>query len=127
MGRIFLNFIIGLISSIGGFLIFVGLYNLFEILKIDPHLGGDKGKVYWGIFFGLTFGSIFGILLAEKIIYKEPRWNISGIIMAIILSLVGNYVSVIILDKIGGGFMIFIPIFIVTLSLIGYHIGLIFK
>jgi hypothetical protein len=127
MRRIFLDFILGLISSIAGFLIFVGIYNLLEILRIDLHFGGDKGKVFWGLFFGLTFGSISGILLAEKLIYKEQGWNISGIILAIFLSLIGNYISVIILDKIGGGFVIFIPFFIVMVSLIGYYIGFLFK
>ena len=127
MRRIFLDFILGLISSIAGFLIFVGIYNLVEILRIDLHFGGDKGKVFGGLFFGLTFGSICGILLAEKLIYKEQGWNISGIILAIFLSLIGNYISVIILDKIGGGFVFFIPFFIVMVSLIGYHIGFLCK
>jgi hypothetical protein len=127
MRRIFLDFILGLISSIGGFLMFIGIYNFLEILRIDLHFGGDKGKVFWGLFFGLTIGSISGILLAEKLIYKEKGWNIWGILLAIFLSLIGNYISVIILDKIGGGFVFFVPLFIVMVSLIGYHIGFLCK
>jgi hypothetical protein len=124
MKRIFLDFLSGLILSIIGFLMFAGVYSALELLKIDISYGGDKGKVLFGLFVGLPLGSILGIVLTEKFVYKAQGWNIWGIILAALLSVISNYLGIVMLDKIGGGFVIIIPLFAVVMCLFGYHVVL---
>jgi hypothetical protein len=89
--------------------------------------GGDKGKVLFGLFLGLPLGSILGIVLTEKLIYKTLGWNIFGIIIAALLSLITNYLGLMMLDKMGSGTIIIIPLFVTVICLFGYHIVLLFK
>jgi hypothetical protein len=127
MRRIFLDFFSGLILSIIGFLMFAGLYSAFELLRININYGGDKGKVLFGLFFGLPLGSILGIVLTEKLVYKAQGWNILGIILAALLSVIGNYLGIIMLDRIGGWVFILIPLLVVSICVFGYNIVFLFK
>jgi hypothetical protein len=126
MRRILLDFVSSLIFSVVGFLVFACIYNALES-RLDIDFAGDKGKVFFGLFFGLPFGSILGILLIEKLIYKAQGWNILGIVLAALLSVVGNYLGIIMLDKIGGSVVILIPLLVVSVCVFGYSIVLLFK
>jgi hypothetical protein len=125
--KIFLEFCAGLILSVMGFLLFAVIYNALEILKVNINFWGDKGKVLFGLFFGLPLGSILGILLSEKLIYKTQGWNIPGIVLAVLLSVLSNYLGIIMLEKVGGGFVIFVPLLVVVICLLGYNFGLFFN
>lgn len=45
----------------------------------------------------------------------------------IILSSIGNYMGIVMLDKMGGGVVMLVPLLVVLLCLFGYNIGLLFK
>jgi Co/Zn/Cd efflux system component len=119
MKRIFFDYFSGLILSGIGFFVFVGIYNGLNITY-----GGDKGKVLFGLFFGLPLGTIIGIVLTEKLIYKIQSWNISGIIVAALLSVIANYFGLIMLDKMGSGTIVIVPLFVAVICLFGYHVVL---
>ncbi len=127
MKRILLEFCASLILSVIGFLSFAVIYDALELLKVSINFWGDKGKVLFGLFFGLPLGSILGILFTEKLIYKTHGWNILGIVLAVLLSVVSNYLGIIMLEKVGGGFVILIPLLVVVICLLGYNFGLFFN
>jgi len=127
MRRIFLDFVSSLIMSVIGFIVFAGIYNALDLLKLNINFAGDKGKVFFGLLFGLPIGSILGILLIEKLIYKSPNWNIWGIVIAVLLSVISNYLGVIMLDKFGGWFFIIIILLVVSMCVFGYNVTLLFK
>lgn len=122
MGRILIEFFSSLILSVIAFFMSAGVYNMLNVTY-----GGDKGKVLFGLFLGLPLGSILGIVLTEKLIYKSLGWNIFGIIIAALLSLITNYLGLMMLDKMGSGTIIIIPLFVTVICLFGYHIVLLFK
>jgi hypothetical protein len=122
MGRILIEFFSSLILSVIAFFMSAGAYNLLNVTY-----GGDKGKVLFGLFLGLPLGNILGIVLTEKLLYKTLGWNIFGIIMAVLLSLITNYFGLMMLDKMGSGTIILIPLFVAVFCLFGYHIVLLFK
>jgi len=122
MGRILIEFFSSLILSVIAFFMSAGVYSMLNVTY-----GGDKGKVLFGLFLGLPLGSILGIVLTEKLIYKTLGWNIFGIIIAALLSLITNYLGLMMLDKMGSGTIIIIPLFVTVICLFGYHIVLLFK
>jgi len=127
MKRVAIEFISSLFFSILGFLLFSGIYTVLEIAKVDINFGGDKGKALFGLFFGLSIGGTFGVLFIEKLIYKTQGWNILGIFLAILFCTVCIYFGTILLDKIGGVFVLFFPLIAALMCVLGYNIGLLFR
>jgi hypothetical protein len=132
MKRLFVDFFMGSVFSAIGFLVFSVAFSvlyhfLYEMLKIELTLFGDKGKLLFGVVFGLPIGGISGILFAEKLVYRSQGWNILGIVLGVLLSCVSVWLGIHLMDKTGSAFIFLIPLLIGLTCLFGYNIGLVFK
>jgi hypothetical protein len=101
----------GLASAIVAFLI------LEELVGVAL---GRHGGIVAGMILGLSPGSVLGIVLAERIIYKEERWNIRSIIQALLFGIGGLLIGSWLLE-VGGLLVWFVPIVVVLMCLYGYH------
>jgi hypothetical protein len=119
--KLLLEYCAGLLLSVIGFLIFVGAHNLLSVVKINIGIGGDKAKIILGLFIGLPLGSVLGIFLVDKFVYKIGAINYFSLIIAVILGFLGVYCGVIMLDKVGGLSVLFIPIVVTVLCLLGLN------
>jgi hypothetical protein len=119
--KLLLEYCAGLLLSVGGFLIFVGVYNLLAAVKINIGFGGDKAKVFTGLFLGLPLGSVLGILLVDRFVYRIEITNYLNPVIGLILGFLGVYCGVIMLDKVGGLSVLLIPIVVTGLCLLGIN------
>jgi len=116
----------GLFFSIIGFFLFIGFYDALATSRIEMTWGGDKGRLFWGIFLGLPIGCAFGIGLIDKFYFKVGVM-ILGMILSVVLGIIGSFVGVFLLDKFGGCFLVGIPFLVAVTSVCGYRVGLFFK
>lgn len=119
--KILVEYFSGLLLSVFGFLLFVGVHNLLSVIKINIGVGGDKAKIFMGLFIGLPLGSIAGMLLVDRFVYKSGTINYVSSVIALILGFLGVFCGVIMLDKIGGQSVLFIPIIVTGLCLLGLN------
>ncbi len=127
MKRILLEFFMGSCFSIIGFFLVAYSWHFLLMLGIELRFGGDKGTILSGLVFGLPIGGLSGILLAEKLVYKTQGWNILGIVLAVLLSIISSVFGIYMMDKIGSYFIFLIPLLVTLTCLFGYNIGLIFR
>lgn len=105
-----------LISAAVVYWIFAGLH---RVLRAD--FGGDKGEVLAGIVFGLPLGSVTGIILAERMMYFEDRWNVGRVMFALLWSIAGVAIGIFMLEVNSRILGYFIPALIALMSLYGYE------
>jgi hypothetical protein len=120
MKRIFFEYFAGLLLSVVGFFVFLGVYSLLALVKIYIGVGGDKAKIFFGLFLGLPLGSLLGMLLVDILVYKIGL-NYFSLAIAATLSFLGVYCGVIMLDKVGGLSALFIPVIVTGLCLLGLN------
>ena len=119
--KILFEYCAGLLLSVVGFMIFVGVHNLLSVYKTNIGVGGDKAKIFMGLFLGLPLGNVLGILLVNRFVYKIGAINYFSSVIALILGFLGVYFGVIMLDKVGGLSVLFIPIVVTGLCLLGLN------
>jgi hypothetical protein len=113
---------VGLLLSIAGFWAAAGLhYALTTILRLNIQFGGDKARVFWALFLGLPLGCVLGILAVDKLIYKNDGINLLAAVLALAMGFVGAYIGLVMLDKIGGFAVLFIPMLVAFLCLLGFN------
>ena len=122
MKRTIYESLVGLLFSIIGFFVFIGFYDALAMLKIEPTWGGDKGRLFWGIFLGLPVGCAFGIGLINKFYFKVGI-AVPGMVLSIVLGIIASFIGVFLLDKFGGWFLVAIPLLVVAMSVCGYSMG----
>ncbi len=127
MRKVLFQYFSALIFSVIGVLLFAGIYRLLEMIGLDIEFWGDKANILFSLVFGLSLGGSFGVVLIEKYFYKEHGWNILPIVFAIILSILGIYFGMIMMDKIGGRSLLFMPFFTALMCVLGYNFGILFK
>jgi hypothetical protein len=123
MQKIIFEYISGLVFSVFGFFALAGLHTLFEMVGFELAWGGDKGKVFWGMFFGLPGGSILGFLVVDKLYFKIDTWYFQGMLMAFIVGVIANVVALYLIDRLGGGFLLAIPPLVSLACVWAYNIG----
>jgi hypothetical protein len=108
----------GFLVSIVGYLPLVTAFILFG-------LNFDNVRIFFlSSVFGYPLGSILGILLVDKIVFKNKKLNIIRIAVCAVLSVAGG-VGVTMIGAIGGLGTIAIPAIVTFLGLVGYNIPLI--
>lgn len=127
--KVLFQYFSGLIFSAIGVLLFAGIYRILEMEKLDIEFGGDKANILFSLFLGLSIGGTFGIVLIEKFVYKVQGWNVLAMVLAIVFGFLGVYLGIVMLDKTGGRFVIFIfmPFFTALMCVLGYNIGMLFR
>jgi hypothetical protein len=112
------EFIVGTIFSLIGFISGA----LIHYLLTKPFNYNYHGGVFSGLFLGMPVGSLVGILLIEKCFNKVQGYNISGLLFGFLLSsLLGGFISVVLLDTYGSKKYFLIPFIITSFSMIGFH------
>ena len=111
------------IGSIAGVFIILAVYKLITLLRIDINFAGDKSNILFPLFFGLPIGSVGGIVLANRLFLDNQRWNILGIVIALILNVAGLIIGVRLLDILGGKFWFLIPVIGSIGTIAGYKIS----
>jgi hypothetical protein len=122
--KILFEFLLSLVFSVVGFAVFYGAYALMEMLWMDIDLWGDKTKALFGLFFGLSIGGTFGVFLVERLLYKGHGWMPIPLCGAILSGVFGNYLGVVMLDRAGGSFVLFLPFLVALMCVTGYNLGL---
>lgn len=110
------------ISSTIGVLVFTAFYNLLNNLNIEIDFGGDKGPFLFALFIGMPISNIWGILLADKKSLNIKRANMSRILLAGIVNVVGILLTLFMMDEIGGGIFPLMYIATICFSVIAYNI-----
>jgi len=118
-----------ILEFIGGFLISIIAYLPVTAVVILFGLNFGRGDmIFLSIFLGYPLGSILGILLADKIVFRNAKINIIQVATCVLLSVVGAvgvyFVIGIIMAGLGGAATLVIPGIITFLSLLGYNIPL---
>ena len=124
MRKVLIESLAGALASVVGVLLCAGLYNVSERLGYEIPFGGDKGFVLFPLLFGLPLGAITGTILTEKLIYRIQGWNILGVVFGIILSVVGSFLGLVMMDKMGGECGLLIPFLVAIMCVVGYRLGL---
>lgn len=127
MKKLSVDFLSAVSFSVAGFFMFAGIHELLERYGIDIDVGGDKSQVFSGLFIGLPLGGIFGTWLSEKLIYGVPGWNLLGVLLSLVLSTICTYLGLVMMDRLGSGFIFTLPILIAVMCIVGYRIGIVLK
>lgn len=126
-----LEYFTGLVCSLGGFvLFFFGFWLIdaaIDLVGIDINLGGDKGNVFFGLFFGLPMGNLLGINLADRVFFDDRGGNILGLILGLVSGFVAGIIGVFLLDRIGEKAILMIPFLVTLACLLGYRIPVLFR
>ncbi len=118
-----------ILEFIGGFLISIIAY--LPVTASFIFFGLDFGReevILLSIFLGYPLGSILGILLADKIVFRNAKINTVQIATCVLLSVVGAvgvyFLISVIIDGLGGLATVVIPAIITFSGLLGYNIPL---
>ncbi len=123
MKRFVLEFLCSLLFAGIGFLALAGLYNLADLAGLGIDFGGDKGPALSGILIGLSLGGVVGIIFARRIILREYAYCVPGILLAVILSILGNYLGLVLMDKLGSRIALLLPFLTAMACVMGYSVG----
>ncbi len=91
-------------------------------MGIELDWGGDKGQVFWGIFFGLPLGCVCGFLVIDKVFFGTAGWNVRGIVSAIVVGVLGDFLGIFLMDSLGGQVIFFLPVLIVLACECAYNL-----
>ena len=117
----FKRFVGGVFFSLLTVFVLGALYVLTNLSdKID--FGGDKGVILFPLFFGMPLGSVLGFLIVDKTILKIQELSSYSAIIAFIAGIIGCFISLFLLDLLGGNSIYLVPILVVGFGLAGYSI-----
>ena len=125
MKKLFAKLLAALIVSLRLSVVFypIGSYLSDTLNFMD--LGGDKAGLFFVVFLGFPLGSLLGFSLIDKLFYRAMGINILGIVLGLILSLVGAFIGILLLDIFGIFAVVLLPIIVIVASLTGYQTGLV--
>jgi hypothetical protein len=119
--KLSLEVICSFVLSSGGFFL---LSVISDKLQLGVGLWGDKGPALFSLFLGLSIGGTLGVVLIDKIVYRRHRLSAIAIVTAMFSGIIGIFVGiVVILDKMGGGFLSYMPLVVAPMCVLGYNIG----
>jgi len=123
MRRFIVEFLGSLLFAGIGFLALAGVYNLMDLVGLGIDLGGDKGPALSGILIGLPLGGVVGTIFARRIISGEYGYSVPGVLLAVILSILGDYLGLALMDKLGSRMALLLPFLTAMVCVMGYSVG----
>ena len=124
MKKLFFKFVAALAVSLLLSVMFYRVGHYLSNTLNSVNLGGDKSGVFFVIFLGFPLGSLLGFSLIDKLLYKTKGKNILGLAIGLILSFIGAFIGILLLDAFSFFAVFLIPVIIIIGSLIGYQTGL---
>ena len=109
-----------LFSLLAAFLL--GALTVLSNLSDKIGFGGDKGVILFPLFFGMPLGGMIGFLIVDKKILKIQELSSFSAIIAFITGIIGCFVSLFLLDLLGGVSFYIVPILVVGFGLAGYSV-----
>jgi hypothetical protein len=121
LGKILVQFAVASAFAFGGF--FTSFYSFDKFilwrLNLESHF---QTCAFLAAFLGIPIGSVLGISLADKLFFKSRGFNVSGIVVGLLLCVLAVALATWLLrGRTGNIGMVSIPFIASFFSLVGYN------